>query len=90
MNPATHLTTTNTRTPTHPCHVLRYPTATLTLAWLLSLLLLLAASQRGTFLVPPASSVYHTMADGKNTRYRCHYANNGYVPSTLASALFAE
>ena len=30
-------------------------------AWLLSLLLLLAASQRGTFL-PSASSVYHTMA----------------------------
>ena len=33
-----------------------------TLVWLLSLLLLLAASQRGAYLASPASSVYHTMA----------------------------
>ena len=50
-------------TATHP-HT-RYHTAVsykaLTLAWL-SLLLLLAASQRGAFLVPLASSMYHTTA----------------------------
>ena len=55
---------------THPhghtaTHHTRYHTAVsykaLTLAWL-SLLLLLASSQRGAFLVPLASSVYHTSA----------------------------
>ena len=50
---------------THPHTHTRYHTAAsykaLTLAWL-SLLLLLAASQRGAFLVPLVSSVYHTTA----------------------------
>ena len=36
-------------------------------------LLLLAVSQRGTFLAPPASSVYHTMTDGSSVRYRRHF-----------------
>ena len=33
-------------------------------------------SERGIFLVPPASSVYHAMSDGSNARYRWHYFNN--------------
>ena len=41
----------------------QYPTTASTPAWLLSLLWILAASQRGTLLLaPPNSSVYHTMA----------------------------
>ena len=52
----------NTHTPTHTSTTQQHPTAAQTLARLLSLLLLLAASQRGIFLAPPASSVYHTMA----------------------------
>ena len=43
-----------------PGTIQQYTTAQ-TLAWLLSLLLF-AASQRGTFLAPPASSVYFTTA----------------------------
>ena len=39
----------------------QYHTTAPTLALLLSLLLLVAASQRGTFLALPASSLYHTM-----------------------------
>ena len=50
-----------------------------TLAWMLSLLLLLAASQRGAFLVPPANSAYHTMADGSSARYRRRFPNNSYA-----------
>ena len=56
---------THTHTATRPHTHTRYHTAVsykaLTLAWL-PLLLLLAASQRGAFLVPLASSVYHTTA----------------------------
>ena len=56
---------THTHTATRPHTHIRYHTAVshmaLTLAWL-SLLLLLAASQRGAFLVPLASSVYRTTA----------------------------
>ena len=56
---------THTHTATQPHTHTRYHTAAsykaLTLAWL-SQLLLLAASQRGAFLVPLASSVYHTTA----------------------------
>ena len=48
---------TTKHTPTRPYNT-KYTTAP-TLAWL-SLLLLLAASQRGVFLVPLASSVNHT------------------------------
>ena len=62
---------THAHTPT-PGTTQQHPT-TLTLVWLLSLLLLLAASQRGTFLVPP--SVYHTMADGSSPRYRRYFRN---------------
>lgn len=50
------------RTPTDPYQVPQYP-ETPTLAWLLALLLLLAASHRAAFLVPSVSSMYHTMAD---------------------------
>ena len=54
-----HPTTKHTHTATRPHTHTRYHTAVsykaLTLAWL-SLLLLLAASQRGAFLVPLASS----------------------------------
>ena len=42
-----------------PATTQQYHTTAPTLAWL-SLLLLLAASQRGAFLAPLASSVYHT------------------------------
>ena len=56
---------THTHTATRPHTHTRYHTAVshkaLTLAWL-SLLLLLAASQRGSFLIPLASSVYHPTA----------------------------
>ena len=56
---------THIQTATRPHTQTRYHTAAsykaLTLAWL-SLLLLLAASQRGAFLVSFASSVYHTTA----------------------------
>ena len=56
---------TTKHTPTRPHTHTRYHTAVsykaLTLAWL-SLLLLLAARQRGASLVPLASSVYHTTA----------------------------
>ena len=61
-----HPTTKNTphaHTPTQP-HKVPHSTVSykaLTLAWI-SLLLLLAASQRGAFLAPLASSVYHTTA----------------------------
>ena len=55
----------NTLTTTRPHTYTRYHTAVsykaLTLRWL-SLLFLLAASQRGAFLVPLSSSVYHTTA----------------------------
>ena len=55
----------NTHTATRPHTHTRYHTAVsykaLTLAWL-SLPLIFAASQRGVFLVPLASSVYHTTA----------------------------
>ena len=53
----------STRTSTHLYQVPHSSILQLsqTLAWLLSpLLLLLAASRRGTFRVPPASTVYHT------------------------------
>ena len=63
-------TKTHTHTATRPHTHTRYHTAVsytaLTLAWL-SLLLLLAASQRGAFLVPLASSA----------RSRSHAANKG-------------
>ena len=56
---------THTHTATWPHTHTKYPTAVsykaLTLAWL-PLLLLLAASQRGAFLVLLASGVYHTTA----------------------------
>ena len=53
---------THTHTATYPYQVPHCSTyKALTLAWL-SLLLLLAARQPGTFLVPLASSVYHSTA----------------------------
>ena len=69
----------NKCTPTHQSYQVRhYPTTSPTLAWLLSLLVLLAASQGDTFLVPPASSVYHTMAEGSS-------AGIDYIFPTAAS-----
>ena len=63
-----HPTTEHTHKATRPHTHTRYHTAVLykalTLAWL-SLLLLLAASQRGAFLVPLASSVCHTTAEAR-------------------------
>ena len=55
---------TTKHTPTRPHTQTRYHTVSykaLTLAWL-SLLFLLAPSQRGAFLAPLAGTVYHTMA----------------------------
>ena len=54
-------THTATRPQTHTTYHSAVSYKALTLAWL-SLLLLLAASQRGAFPVPLASSVYHTTA----------------------------
>ena len=54
--------TQNTHPHTHtpiPSTIQQYNSSAPTLAWL-SLLLLLAASQRGALLAPLASSVYHT------------------------------
>ena len=60
-----HLISPPNTHPTRPHTHTRYHSTVsykaLTLAWL-SLLLLLAASQRGAFLAPLASSVYHTTA----------------------------
>ena len=54
---------THTNTSTHLYQVTqRYHTAAPTLPRLLSLLLLLVASQRGAFLAPLVSNVYRTMA----------------------------
>ena len=50
----------------------------LTLAWL-SLLLFLAASQPGAFLVPLASSVYHTTAAARGL--------DPMLPTTAAAAV---
>ena len=50
----------------------------MTLAWL-SLMLLLAASQRGAFLVPLASIVYHTTAAGRGL--------DPMLPTTAAPAV---
>ena len=78
--PSHHQTHTHTATRSHT-HT-RYHTAVsykaLTLAWL-SLLLLLAASQRGAFLVPLASSVYHTMAAARGLDHM--------LPTTAAPAV---
>ena len=51
---------THPRTTPTPGTTQQFPATTPTLAWLLSLLPLLAASQRGAFLVPRASSVCPT------------------------------
>ena len=73
---------THTHTATRPHTHIRYHTAVsykaLTLAWL-SLLLLLAASQRGALLVPLASSVYHTTAAARGI--------DPMLPTTAASAV---
>ena len=73
---------THTHTATRPHTHTRYHTAVsykvLTLAWL-SLLLLLAASQRGAFLVPLASSVYHTTAAARGL--------DPLLPTTAAPAV---
>ena len=55
-------THTTTRPHTHTRNYTAVSYKALTLAWLLLLLLLLAANQRGAFLVPLASSVCHTTA----------------------------
>ena len=65
----------------------QYPTTMLTLTWLLSPLLIVATSQRGTFLVPPASSMNCTVADGSSVRYRCHFTNNRYACCITFAAL---
>ena len=62
---SSHHKNTHTHTSTLPAvpgTTPQHHTTALTLAWLISLLLLLAASQRGAFLAPLTSSVYHTMA----------------------------
>ena len=73
---------THTHTATRPHTHTRYHIAVsykaLTLAWL-SLLLLLAASQRGAFLALLASSVYHTMAAARGL--------DPMLPTTAASAI---
>ena len=73
---------THTHTATRPHTHTRYHTSVsykaLTLAWL-SLLLLLAASQRGAFLVPLASSVFNTTAAA-----RCI---DPMLPTTTAPAI---
>ena len=51
------------------------------MAWLSLLLLLLAASQRGAFLVPLASSVYHTTAAARGM--------DPMLPTTAAPAVAA-
>ena len=75
---------THTHTATRPHTHTRYHTAVsykaLTLAWL-SLLSLLAASQRGAFLVPLASNVYHTTAAARGF--------DPMLPTTAAEALAA-
>ena len=79
-NPSHHQTYTHTATRPHTNT--RYHNAgsykALTLAWL-SLLLLLAASQRGAFLVPLASSVYHTTAAARGL--------DPMLPTTAAPAV---
>ena len=73
---------TLTHRATRPHTHTRYHTAvsykSLTLAWL-SLLLLLAASQRSAFLVPLTSSVYHTTAAARGT--------DPMLPTTAAPAV---
>ena len=73
---------THTHTATRPHTHTRYHTAVsykaLTLAWL-SQLSLLAASQRGAFLVPLASSVYHTTAAARGI--------DPMLPTTAAAAV---
>ena len=73
---------THTLTATRPHTHTRYHTAVsykaLTLAWL-SLLFLLAASQRSTFLVPFASGVYHTTAAARGL--------DPMLPTTAAPAV---
>ena len=73
---------THTHTATRPHTHTRYHTTVsykaLTLAWL-SLLLLLAASQCGAFLVPLASSVYHTTAAARGL--------DPMLPTTAAPAV---
>ena len=73
---------THTHTATRPHTHTRYHTAVsykaLTLAWQ-SMLLLLAASQRGAFLVPLASSVYHTTAAARGV--------DPMLPTTAAPAV---
>ena len=73
---------THTHTATRPHTYTRYHTAVpykaLTLASL-SQLLLLAGSQRGAFLVPLASSVYHTTAAARGL--------DPMLPTTAAAAV---
>ena len=79
---SSHHNQTHTHTATRPHAHTRYHTAVsykaLTLACL-SLLLRLAASQRGAFLVPLASSVYHTTAAARGI--------DAMLPTTAAVAL---
>ena len=58
---------------TQQCH-----TIAPTLAWRLSLLLLLAASQRGAFIAAPASSVNHTITAARGI--------DAILPTTLTPA----
>ena len=69
---------TTTRPYTHTRYHTAVPYKALTLAWL-SLLLLLAASQRGAFLVSLASSVYHTTAAARGI--------DPMLPTTTAPAV---
>ena len=48
--------------PPHPTGTTAHHSTAAMPAWLLSLLLLLTASQRGAFLSPPASGKHHTLA----------------------------
>ena len=65
---------------THPhnatCDTTHTTTISATLAWLLSLLLLLGSSQRDISSSMSVSSTYVTAPDGRNVRYRWwHFAN---------------
>ena len=61
-----------------PQYLMKAPT----LAWLLSLLLLLAAIQRGAFLVPPANSVYYTMSAARGI--------DAILPTTATPAVCSD
>ena len=76
--PNTHPTATRPHSHTRYSYHIAVSYKALTMAWL-SLLLLLAASQRGAFLVPLASSVYHTTAAARSI--------DPMLPTTAAPAV---